>query len=48
MKEMRRQGPYGMEKEDVAEEQGWLARMIHLFRAESLGVQFEVRVGSRL
>ena len=48
VKEMRRQGPYGMEKEDVAEEQGWLARMIHLFRAESLGVQFEVRVGSRL
>ena len=34
VKEIRRQGPYGMEKEDVAEEQGWLARVIHLFRAE--------------
>ncbi|KAF8439372.1 vacuolar protein sorting-associated protein 35 [Boletus edulis BED1] len=42
VKEIRRQGPYVMEKEDVAEEQGWLARMVHLFRAESLGVQFEL------
>lgn len=44
VKEIRRQGPYGAEKEDVAEEQGWLARMVHLFRAESLDVQFEVSV----
>lgn len=33
-------GPH--EKEDLAEEQGWIARMVHLFRAESLDVQFEV------
>ena len=31
------------EKDDLAEEQGWIARMVHLFRAESLDVQFEVR-----
>ncbi len=31
------------EREDVAEEQGWIARMVHLFRSESLGTQFEVR-----
>jgi len=32
-----------MEREEMAEEQGWVARMVHLFRAESLDVQFEVR-----
>lgn len=42
VKEIRRQGPYVAEKEDTAEEQGWVARMVHLFRAESLAVQFEV------
>ncbi|KAH0838761.1 vacuolar protein sorting-associated protein 35 [Lanmaoa asiatica] len=42
VKEIRRQGPYVVEKEDMAEEQGWVARMVHLFRAESLGVQFEL------
>lgn len=31
------------EREDVAEEQGWIARMVHLFRSETLGTQFEVR-----
>ncbi|KAF7797789.1 hypothetical protein EIP86_008991 [Pleurotus ostreatoroseus] len=36
----RRGGPYIPEKE-LAEEQGWIARMVHLFRAESLDVQFE-------
>lgn len=30
------------EREDLAEEQGLIARMVHLFRAESLDVQFEV------
>lgn len=30
------------EREDVAEEQGWIARMVHLFRSESLGTQFEL------
>jgi len=41
-KEIRRQGPHFPERDDVVEEQGWLARMVHLFRAESLDVQFEV------
>lgn len=30
------------EREDVAEEQGWIARMVHLFRSELLGTQFEL------
>ncbi|KAL0576891.1 retromer complex subunit Vps35 [Marasmius crinis-equi] len=37
----RRQGPY-YEREEMAEEQGWVARMVHLFKAESLDVQFEL------
>jgi vacuolar protein sorting-associated protein 35 len=41
VKEIRRQGPYVVEKE---EEQGSVAQMVHLFRTESLGVQFEVRL----
>ncbi|KAF8168442.1 vacuolar protein sorting-associated protein 35 [Crassisporium funariophilum] len=41
-REGRRQGPYFMEREEMAEEQGWVARMVHLFRAESLDVQFEL------
>ena len=43
IRDVRRQGPYFMEREEMAEEQGWVARMVHLFRAESLDVQFEVR-----
>jgi vacuolar protein sorting-associated protein 35 len=40
-----RRGAFGgSEREDVAEEQGWIARMVHLFRSESLGTQFEVSV----
>jgi vacuolar protein sorting-associated protein 35 len=39
----RRGGSHVHEKEELAEEQGWIARMVHLFRAESLDVQFEVR-----
>ncbi|ETW87758.1 hypothetical protein HETIRDRAFT_469988 [Heterobasidion irregulare TC 32-1] len=42
VKDQRRHGPYGAEREDLAEEQGWLARMVHLFRAESLSTQFEL------
>ncbi|PSR71126.1 hypothetical protein PHLCEN_2v12972 [Hermanssonia centrifuga] len=38
----RRNGPYMQEKEELAEEQGWIARMVHLFRADSLDVQFEL------
>ncbi|KAF8633183.1 hypothetical protein AX15_001481 [Amanita polypyramis BW_CC] len=41
-KDIRRQGPLYMEREEMAEEQGWVARMVHLFRAESLDVQFEL------
>ncbi|KAI0005311.1 vacuolar protein sorting-associated protein 35 [Russula compacta] len=38
-----RRGTFGgSEREDVAEEQGWIARMVHLFRSESLGTQFEI------
>jgi vacuolar protein sorting-associated protein 35 len=41
-------GPLGgrnmkMNLENLAEEQGWVARMIHLLRAEDLDVQHEVR-----
>lgn len=39
---IRKQGPHFVEREETAEEQGWVARMVHLFRAESLDVQFEV------
>jgi vacuolar protein sorting-associated protein 35 len=42
VKDMRRQVPYHLERDELAEEQGWVARMVHLFRAESLDVQFEV------
>lgn len=28
--------------QDLAEEQGWLARMVHLFRSDDLATQFEV------
>lgn len=46
MQDGRRMGPsFYLEREDVAEEQGWVARMVHLFRSESLDVQFEVSVG---
>jgi vacuolar protein sorting-associated protein 35 len=39
---IRKHGPHFVEREEMAEEQGWVARMVHLFRAESLDVQFEV------
>lgn len=35
---------YYLDREEIAEEQGWVARMVHLFRSESLDVQFEVRL----
>jgi vacuolar protein sorting-associated protein 35 len=38
----RRPGAHLMEREEMSEEQGWVARMVHLFRAESLSVQYEV------
>jgi vacuolar protein sorting-associated protein 35 len=43
MQDGRRVGPsFYLEREDLAEEQGWVARMVHLFRADSLDVQYEV------
>ncbi len=42
MRETRRQGPFFMEREEMAEEQGWVSRMVHLFRSENLDTQFEV------
>lgn len=42
-KDPRRQGSYRVDREELAEEQGLVARMVHLLRAESLSVQFEVR-----
>lgn len=48
MQDGRRLGPsFYLEREDVAEEQGWVARMVHLFRSESLDVQFEVHHPSK-
>jgi len=41
-REIRRQGPCFIEYEEVAEEQGWIARIVHLFRAKSLDIQYEV------
>jgi vacuolar protein sorting-associated protein 35 len=38
-------GPRGRQAIDyreMAEEQGWVARMVHLFKSEDLAVQFEV------
>jgi len=32
----------GYDAEEMAEEQGWVARMVHLFRSEDLEVQFQV------
>ncbi|KAF9446777.1 vacuolar protein sorting-associated protein 35 [Macrolepiota fuliginosa MF-IS2] len=47
VREIRRQGPYFVEREEMAEEQGWVARMVHLFRADSLDVQFELLQSAR-
>ena len=30
---------------EMAEEQGWVARMVHLFKSDDLAVQFEVSLG---
>jgi vacuolar protein sorting-associated protein 35 len=36
-----------LEREDLAEEQGWVARMVHLFRADALDVQYELLQAAR-
>ncbi|KWU43823.1 vacuolar protein sorting-associated protein 35 [Rhodotorula sp. JG-1b] len=35
------------DREEMAEEQGWIARIVHLFRAEDLGVQFSLLQAAR-
>ncbi|GAA5862097.1 hypothetical protein JCM3774_006174 [Rhodotorula dairenensis] len=35
------------DREEMAEEQGWIARVVHLFRAEDLGVQFSLLQAAR-
>jgi vacuolar protein sorting-associated protein 35 len=37
-----RRGQQTQDSAEMAEEQGWLARMIHLFRSDDLAVQFSV------
>ncbi|KAL5495803.1 VPS35 [Sanghuangporus weigelae] len=37
-----RRPPYLADREEMAEEQGWVARMVHLFRTDVLDVQFEL------
>lgn len=39
-----RAGVQSLDLEQLAEEQGWVARMVHLFKADDLEVQFEVGV----
>lgn len=39
---MGTQGQLALAGQDLAEEQGWLARMVHLFRSDDLATQFEV------
>ncbi|GAA6007594.1 hypothetical protein JCM11491_004219 [Sporobolomyces phaffii] len=34
------QRPGGYDREEMAEEQGWIARMVHLFRSDDLDTQF--------
>jgi vacuolar protein sorting-associated protein 35 len=38
----RHSGYPSLDTEDVADEQGWVARVVHLFRADTLDLQFEV------
>ena len=35
-------GRVPMDPREMAEEQGWVARMVHLFRSDNLATQFEV------
>lgn len=37
-----------VDHKEMAEEQGWVARMVHLFRSEELATQFEVGLFSSL
>ncbi|TDL22297.1 vacuolar protein sorting-associated protein 35 [Rickenella mellea] len=46
-RDSRRMQTYQLDREEMGEEQGWVARMVHLFRAESLDVQFELLQAAR-
>jgi len=35
-------GRHQVDPKELAEEQGWVARMVHLFKSDSLATQFEV------
>jgi vacuolar protein sorting-associated protein 35 len=35
-------GRSGIDIREMAEEQGWVARMVHLFKSDDLATQFEV------
>lgn len=35
-------GGAGYDREEMAEEQGWIARMVHLFRSDDLDIQFSL------
>jgi vacuolar protein sorting-associated protein 35 len=41
-------GQHSYDLEEMAEEQGWLARMVHLFRSEDLQQQFKVSASLRI
>lgn len=41
-------GQQNYDMEEMAEEQGWIARMVHLFRVEDLEIQFKVSEFSSL
>lgn len=41
---MGTQNQIALAGQDLAEEQGWLARMVHLFRSDDLATQFEVGI----
>ncbi|KIJ45211.1 hypothetical protein M422DRAFT_30058 [Sphaerobolus stellatus SS14] len=41
-RDVRRVAPIAMQPADIIEDQGFVARMVHLFRSDSLDVQFEL------
>ncbi|KZW00729.1 vacuolar protein sorting-associated protein 35 [Exidia glandulosa HHB12029] len=43
----QQQSSMHLENEDLAEEQGWLAKMVHLFRSDSFDVQFDLIKAAR-
>lgn len=43
MRNHSQRGQNAYDLEEMAEEQGWIARLVHLFRSEDDDVQFKVR-----